>query len=139
MGNLVLLILNLPLVGLFANLLRIPYRVLYPLVVAFCVLGVYAVNGSPFEVWIMLVMGLAGYALRKLGYEPAPLVIGLVLAPIFEMSLRQSLILSDGSYTIFLQRPLAASLLGLVGALLILALASLVRRLRTAGPGPVRD
>ena len=138
-GNLVLLILNLPLVGLFANLLRIPYRVLYPLVVAFCVLGVYAVNGSPFEVWIMLVMGLAGYALRKLGYEPAPLVIGLVLAPIFEMSLRQSLILSGGSYTIFLQRPLAASLLGLVGALLILALASLIRRLRTAGPGPVRD
>jgi len=87
----------------------------------------------------MLVMGLAGYALRKLGYEPAPIVIGLVLAPIFEMSLRQSLILSGGSYTIFLQRPLAASLLGVVGALLILALASLIRRPGTAGPGPVRD
>lgn len=138
-GNLVLLILNLPLVGLFATLLRIPYRILYPLIVAFCVLGVYAVNGSVVEVWIMAVMGLAGWVLRKLDYEPAPLVIGLVLAPIFEMSLRQSLILSGGSYVIFLQRPLAAALLGLAGGLLLLALASLVRRLGTAGPGPVRD
>ncbi|MBI2528697.1 MAG: tripartite tricarboxylate transporter permease [Candidatus Rokubacteria bacterium] len=136
-GNLVLLILNLPLVGLFATLLRIPYRILYPLIVAFCVLGVYAVNGSVVEVWIMAVMGLAGWALRKLDYEPAPLVIGLVLAPIFEMSLRQSLILSGGSYVIFLQRPLAASLLGLAGGLLLLALVPLVRRLGTAGPSPV--
>ena len=131
-GNLVLLILNLPLVGLFANLLRIPYRVLYPLIVAFCVLGVYAVNGSVFEVWVMLVMGLLGYLLRQFNYEPAPLVIGLVLAPIFEMSLRQSLILSGGRYGIFLQRPLAASLLGLAAALLVLALASLIR-LRAGG------
>ncbi len=134
-GNVVLLILNLPLVGLFTNLLRIPYRILYPLIVAFCVLGVYAVNGSPFEVWIMLVMGLAGYVFRKFDYEPAPLVIGVVLAPIFEMSLRQALILSGGSYTIFLDRPLSASLLGLAGALLVLALAPLVRRLATGRPG----
>ena len=129
-GNLVLLILNLPLVGLFATLLRIPYRVLYPLIVAFCVLGVYAVNGSVFEVWVMLIMGCLGYLLRQFHYEPAPLVIGLVLAPIFEMSLRQSLILSGGRYGIFLQRPLAAALLALAAALLALALASLIRHAR---------
>src|SRR6266852_3201914 len=93
-GNLMLLILNLPLVGVFVNVLRIPYSYLYPLVIMFCVLGVYAVNSSVVDVWIMLIMGLVGYLLRKLEFEPAPIVLGVILAPMIEMALRQSLAMS---------------------------------------------
>ena len=110
-GNLMLLALNLPLVGLFVNLLRIPYAYLYPLIIMFCVIGVYEVNHSIVDVWIMLIMGVVGYGLKKFGFDPAPLVLGLVIAPIFEMSLRQSLIMSDGTWAIFLQRPIALVLL----------------------------
>ncbi len=78
--------LNLPLVGLFVHLLRIPYAYLYPLIIMFCVIGVYEVNHSIVDVWIMLIMGVVGYALKKFGFDPAPLVLGLVIAPIFEMS-----------------------------------------------------
>jgi putative tricarboxylic transport membrane protein len=127
-GNLMLLALNLPLVGLFVSLLRIPYSYLYPMIIMFCVIGVYEVNHSIVDVWIMLIMGAVGYALRKLGLDPAPLVLGLVIAPTFEMSLRQSLIMSNGQWTIFLQRPIAATLLALCAGLLALAALSLVRR-----------
>ena len=115
-GNLMLLALNLPLVGLFVSVLRIPYAYLYPLIIMFCILGVYEVNHSIVDVWIMLIMGVVGYGLRKFGFDPAPLVLGLVIAPIFEMSLRQSLIMSNGSWTIFFERPIAAALLGALRA-----------------------
>ncbi len=118
-GNLVLLILNLPLVGLFVNLLRIPYPLLYPAILVFSVVGVYAVNGSVVDVWIMAVMGALGYLLRKFDFETAPIVLGLVLAPMLEMSLRQSLALSSGRYAVFVNRPIAAAML-LVGLLLLL-------------------
>jgi putative tricarboxylic transport membrane protein len=120
-GNLMLLALNLPLVGVFVNLLRIPYAYLYPLIIMFCVIGVYEVNNSIVDVWIMLIMGVVGYLLKKFSFDPAPLVLGLVIAPILEMSLRQSLIMSDGGWLIFLQRPIAATLLVLAAALLGLA------------------
>src|SRR2546425_2074471 len=110
-GNVVLLALNLPLVGLFVTVLRIPYAYLYPLIIMFCIIGVYEVNHSVVDVWIMLIMGVVGYGLRKFNFDPAPLVLGLVIAPIFEMSLRQSLIMSNGRWTIFVQRPFAAVLL----------------------------
>jgi putative tricarboxylic transport membrane protein len=117
-GNLMLLALNLPLVGLFVNLLRIPYAYLYPLMIMFCVIGVYEVNNSIVDVWIMLIMGAVGYGLKKFGFDPAPLVLGLVIAPLFEMSLRQSLIMSDGAWLIFLQRPIALTLISVSVALL---------------------
>ena len=120
-GNVVLLILNLPLVGLFVNLLRIPYSYLYPCILAFCILGTYSVANSMIDVWIMLIMGVIGYALKKFGFDPAPLVLGLVIAPLFEMSLRQSLIMSDGTWLIFLQRPVSLILLGCAAGLLALA------------------
>jgi putative tricarboxylic transport membrane protein len=129
-GNLVLLLLNLPLVGLFVNLLRIPYAYLYPLIIMFCVIGVYEVNHSIVDVWIMLIMGVVGYALKKFGFDPAPLVLGLVIAPIFEMSLRQSLIMSDGNYMIFAARPIAAVLLGISVALFIASAISALRASR---------
>src|SRR6185369_2000957 len=120
-GNLMLLALNLPLVGLFVNVLRIPYVYLYPLVVMFCIIGVYAVNNSIVDVWIMLIMGVVGYGLRKFSLDPAPLVLGLVIAPLLEMSLRQSLIMSNGNWLIFFQRPIALVLVAVSGLLLLLA------------------
>jgi putative tricarboxylic transport membrane protein len=120
-GNLMLLMLNLPLVGAFVNILRIPYAYLYPLIIMFCVIGVYEVNNSVIDVWIMLIMGVVGYGLKKFNFDPAPLVLGLVIAPIFEMSLRQSLIMSGGSWEIFLHRPIALVLLAICAILLGLA------------------
>src|SRR6185369_6283519 len=106
-GNVILLVLNLPLVGLFVNLLRVPYPVLYPIILVCSILGVYAVNSSVVDVWIMLGTGVLGYLLRKLDFETAPIVLGLVLAPMMELSLRQSLAMSAGNYTIFVTRPIS--------------------------------
>lgn len=119
LGNLILLLLNLPLVGIFVNFLRIPYRILYPTILLFCIVGVYAVNSSLVDVGIMAVMGLLGYLLRKLDFEIAPIVLGVVLAPILEFSFRQALAMSDGQYAIFFQRPISVTFLG-VGLLMIL-------------------
>jgi putative tricarboxylic transport membrane protein len=127
-GNVVLLILNLPMVGLFVNLLRIPYSYLYPGILCFCVLGCYSVSNSVTDVWIMLIMGGVGYVLRKFGYDVAPVALGLVLAPMLELSLRQSLAMSAGDYAIFVQRPIALTMLILGGVLLLLALKPVLSR-----------
>jgi putative tricarboxylic transport membrane protein len=127
-GNVVLLLLNLPLVGIFVNFLRIPYRVLYPTILMFCVVGVYGVNSSFVDVGIMSAMGLIGYVLRKFDFETAPIVLGVVLASIFEMSLRQSLAMSNGKYAIFFQRPISAAFLGGALILIVIALLPLIRK-----------
>jgi putative tricarboxylic transport membrane protein len=129
-GNLMLLALNLPLVGVFVNVLRIPYAYLYPLVIMFCIVGVYVVNSSIVDVWIMLAMGVLGYLLRKFGLDPAPLVLGLVISPIFEMSLRQSLIMSNGNWTIFFTRPIALVLMIIGAGLLVWSALAFVRKRR---------
>jgi putative tricarboxylic transport membrane protein len=121
-GNVVLLILNLPMVGLFVNLLRIPYAYLYPCILCFCILGCYSVSNSMIDVWIMLAMGGVGYALRKFGYDLAPVALGLVLAPILELSLRQSLAMSAGDYSIFIERPIALAMLVLGMVLFLLSI-----------------
>ena len=123
-GNVMLLVLNLPMVGLFVNVLRVPYAYLYPAIIVFCVLGVYAVNGSVLDVWIAAAMGVLGWILRKLDFETAPIVLGAILAPMVEMSVRQSLAMSDGHYAIFLTRPIAAGLLAAGVLLLLLGLRS---------------
>jgi putative tricarboxylic transport membrane protein len=120
-GNIMLLLLNLPLVGLFVSVLRIPYSYLYPLIIMFCIIGVYEVSHSIVDVWIMLIMGVLGYALRKFNFDPAPLVLGLVIAPLFEQSLRQALIMSNGHYAIFFTRPIALGLLIVCAVLLALS------------------
>jgi putative tricarboxylic transport membrane protein len=127
-GNLMLLALNLPLVSVFVTVLRIPYAYLYPLIIMFCVIGVYEVNNSVVDVWIMLIMGVLGYWLRKFNFDPAPLVLGLVISPILEQSLRQSLIMSNGDYLIFFQRPIALGLLAVAAFLLALAALTLIRQ-----------
>jgi putative tricarboxylic transport membrane protein len=125
-GNVVLLILNLPMVGLFVNLLRIPYAYLYPCILCFCILGTYSVANSLVDVWILLAMGGIGYVLRKFGYDLAPVALGLVLAPMLELSLRQSLAMSAGDYSIFLHRPIATVMLALGAILFLFALKPLV-------------
>lgn len=127
-GNLVLLILNLPLVGLFVNLLRIPYAYLYPAILVFCVLGVYSVNNSVIDVWIMTVMGGLGYVLRKFDFEVAPIVLGLVLSPMLETALRQSLAMSSGSYAIFIDRPIAVGMLAVAAGLFLVSFLPALKR-----------
>jgi putative tricarboxylic transport membrane protein len=127
-GNVILLVLNLPLVGLFVNLLRVPYPCCTPLILVCSILGVYAVNSSVVDVWIMLATGVLGYVLRKLDFETAPIVLGLVLAPMMEMALRQSLAMSAGSYAIFVTRPISVTLLAIGVILVVLALRPLISR-----------
>jgi putative tricarboxylic transport membrane protein len=128
-GNLMLLALNLPLVGLFVRVLQIPYAYLYPLIIMFCIVGVYLVNNSIVDVWIMLIMGVVGYGLRKFDFDPAPLVLGLVISPILEQSLRQSLIMSNGNYLIFFSRPISAGLMAVsIGLLALAAYAFMLKR-----------
>jgi len=110
-GNLFLLLLNLPLVGVWVQLLRIPYRVMFPIVLLLCVVGTYSANKNIFDLWVMLGFGMAGYALRKLEYDLAPFVIAFVLAPLLEQSLRQSLAMSPDGALILVQRPITALLL----------------------------
>ena len=125
-GNVVLLILNLPMVGLFVNLLRVPYSYLYPCVLCFCILGTYSVNSSTLDVWIMLVMGGIGYVFRKFDYDLAPVALGLILAPMLELSLRQSLAMSAGDYTIFVNRPISLTLFVLGVLLFLLSIKPLI-------------
>jgi putative tricarboxylic transport membrane protein len=113
---------------MFVNVLRIPYPVLYPAIIVFCLIGVYAVNSSVIDVWIMVTMGLLGWILRKLDFETAPIVLGVVLAPMIELALRQSLAMSDGSYAIFFTHPISATLLSVGAVLVILSLKPLVTR-----------
>lgn len=127
-GNLMLLLLNLPLVSVFVSVLRIPYAYLYPLIIMFCIVGVYEVSHSIVDVWIMLIMGLLGYALRKFNFDPAPLVLGLVISPLFEQSLRQSLIMSNGDYRIFFMRPISLGLLIVCAILLTLSAVSFIMK-----------
>jgi len=128
-GNLVLLILNLPLVGLFVWFLRIPYAYLYPTILLCCIVGVYTVNSSMVELLIMAAAGAAGYLLRRLQYDVAPIVLGYILSPMLEMSFRQSLAMSGGDYLIFFHRPFATTLLAIgVGVLLLDIAPSLLRR-----------
>ena len=110
-GNILLVIINLPLVGIWVQFLKIPYRYMFPAIFLFCCIGVYGVNASSFEVLLAVGFGLLGYAMSKLGLEAAPLVLGFVLGPLIEEHLRRALTLSDGDLSVFVTRPLAATLL----------------------------
>jgi putative tricarboxylic transport membrane protein len=112
-GNVMLLVLNLPLVPLWVQVLKIPYRILFPLILLFCIVGAYSLNNSLFDVMIMMIFGLIGYLFRKFEYEGAPLMLAFVLGPMFETNLRQSLIVSKGSFTGFLTRPISAVFVGI--------------------------
>lgn len=113
-GNLVLLILNIPLVGVFVQLLRLRAGILAAIIAIVTMVGVYSINNSVFDMWIMLLFGALGYLMRKTGFEPGPLALAFVLGPLMEQSFRQSMLLSNGSLTIFLTRPISGVIFGIV-------------------------
>jgi putative tricarboxylic transport membrane protein len=110
-GNLMLVILNLPLIGIWVKLLSVPYRLLFPAILLFCVVGIYATNTTPGQIGLMALFSVFGYILLKFGCEPAPLVLGFILGPWMEENLRRSLVLSRGDPIIFIERPISATLL----------------------------
>jgi TctA family transporter len=112
-GNLMLVILNLPLIGIWVKLLSVPYRILYPAILLFCVVGIYSTNTEPGEIGLMALFTIVGYVLLRLGCEPAPLVLGFILGPLMEVNLRRSLVLSRGDPMIFIERPISMVLLAL--------------------------
>jgi putative tricarboxylic transport membrane protein len=119
-GNLMLLVLNLPLIGIWVKVLKIPYGILFPLILLFCFVGAYANNNSLVELNVMVFFGLVGYIMKKTGFEPAPLVMAYILCPFLEEALRQSLIKSHGDFSIFFTRPISATILGLAILFIIL-------------------
>jgi putative tricarboxylic transport membrane protein len=129
-GNVLLLVLNLPLVPLFAQILRLPYYVLYPLIVGISIVGVYSVNNSLFDVWMMGFFGLLGYLMRKLDFPAAALILGMVLGDSLERALRQSLMMSQGDLMILVSRPISATLLLIAAMILCLPAARKVRSWR---------
>jgi putative tricarboxylic transport membrane protein len=128
-GNAMLLVLNMPLIGMWVQVLKLPYRILFPLILMFCIVGVFASGNAVFDVFVMVVFGVLGYLMRKFGYEPAPLVLAFVLGPMLENNLRKSLLLSHGEFSIFIERPISAVCLALAAlALLAPLLPALARR-----------
>ncbi len=119
-GNAMLVILNLPLIGIWIKLLTVPYRWLFPAIILFCAIGVYSTNNNNFDIWMVALFGLIGYGFIKLGCEPAPLLLGFILGPMMEEYLRRALLISRGDWSVFVTRPISASLL--VAALVLLAI-----------------
>ena len=119
-GNALLLILNLPLVGLWVKVLKVPNKLLLPLILLACLIGAYATNSNATDILVMIIFGVVGYILRKAGYELAPLIMALVLGPMMEANWRSALILSDGSLLIFVTRPISVTFL-IISALLLLS------------------
>ena len=130
LGNLMLVIINLPLVGIWVSLLRVPYRLLFPSIIVFCCIGIYSINNSPTDVLIAAVFGLIGYWLVKHDFEPAPLVLAFVLGPLMEENLRRAMLIARGDATVFATRPISAGLLLVSLALLALALLPMIRKRR---------
>jgi len=130
LGNLMLVVINLPLVGIWVTLLRVPYRLLFPSIIVFCCIGIYSINNSPFDVTIAATFGVIGYWLVKHDFEPAPLLLGFVLGPLMEENLRRAMLIARGDVTVFFTRPISAVLLSTAIILLILAGLPKMRRRR---------
>jgi putative tricarboxylic transport membrane protein len=119
LGNFLLLVLNLPLIGVWVKVLEIPYKILFPLILLFCLIGAYTLNNLTFDLYVMLLFGVVGWTMRKFGYEGAPLILAFVLGPMLENALRQSLLMSKGSFMIFVTRPISGIALGFAFLLLL--------------------
>jgi len=129
-GNLMLLIINLPLIGLWVKLLKVPYRLLFPAILLFCCIGVYSINNQPFDVLVTGAFGLLGYFLLKNGFEPAPMLIAFVLGKLMEEKLRQAMLISRGSMWVFVERPLSLGFMIIAVVLLVFALLPAIRSKR---------
>ena len=129
-GNLMLIVLNLPLIGIWIKLLTIPYKWLFPAIVLFCAVGVYSENNNTFEIWMVAIFGVVGYLFHKLKCEPAPLLLGLILGPMMEEYLRRALLISRGDWSVLVTRPMSATLLALAVLLLVVVLLPSVKAKR---------
>ncbi|TSJ62912.1 tripartite tricarboxylate transporter permease [Starkeya sp. 3C] len=129
-GNLMLVVLNLPLIGMWVRLLTVPYHILFPLIVGFCCIGVYSVNNNAIDVFAMALFGVVGYVLVKLDCEPAPLLLGFIIGPMLEEYLRRAMLISRGDPLVFVTRPISATMLALAAIALIVVLLPSVRRKR---------
>jgi TctA family transporter len=129
-GNLMLVVLNLPLIGMWVRLLTVPYRLLYPAILLFCCIGVYSVNNSSFDVYMMVLYSVFGIVCVKLACEPAPLILGFILGPMMEENLRRAMLLSRGDATVFFTKPISAVLLAVAIVLLAVVLAPAVKKKR---------
>jgi putative tricarboxylic transport membrane protein len=127
-GNAMLLVLNLPLIGMWVRLLKVPYSVMFPLILLFCLIGSYSVNNNYQEIIVMILFGVLGYLMRKFKYEAAPLVFALVLSSLIENAMRQSLLMSDGSFTIFFTRPISLIFMIIGLALFLLPMLPFIKR-----------
>ena len=129
-GNAMLVIINLPLIGMWVSLLKVPYRLMFPAIGIFCCIGIYSINNSTTDVLFTAFFAVVGYALIKFGFEPAPMLLGFVLGRLMEEKLRQAMILSRGSFSTFVERPLSAALLAVAAIMLILAILPSIRSKR---------
>ena len=129
-GNLMLVVLNLPLIGIWVKLLRVPYRILFPAILVFCTIGVYSLKNDPFDIYTTAAFGIIGYIWSKLRCEGAPLLLGLVLGPMMEENFRRALLLSRGNYGTFIERPLSASLLAVALVLVIIVALPSIKKKR---------
>jgi putative tricarboxylic transport membrane protein len=129
-GNLALVVINQPLVGVWVSLLRVPYRLLFPAIIVFCCIGIYSINNSPTDVVISAIFGLAGYWMSKHDFEPAPLVLAFVLGPLMEENLRRAMLIARGDATVFLTRPISAVLIVVAAILLVAAILPSIRKRR---------
>jgi putative tricarboxylic transport membrane protein len=130
LGNLMLIVINLPLVGVWVSLLRVPYRLLFPSIIVFCCIGIYSINNSPTDVVIAAIFGLVGYWLTKHDFEPAPLVLAFVLGPLMEENLRRAMLIARGDATVFITRPISGVLIALAAGLLVIAALPMIRKRR---------
>jgi putative tricarboxylic transport membrane protein len=130
-GNCMLVLLNVPLIGIWVKLLQVPYRILMPMIVLFCLIGAYSLNNNVADVIIMITFGLVGYIMRKFDYEGAPLIMAYILGPMMELAFRQSMIISGGRLSIFLERPISAVILGITALLFISSGFSYYRKAKT--------
>jgi putative tricarboxylic transport membrane protein len=130
LGNLMLIVINLPLVGVWVRLLRVPYRHLFPMIVIFCCIGIYSVNNAPFDVVMTAVFGLVGYWLVKHDFEPAPMLLGFVLGPLMEENLRRAMLIARGDPSVFVTRPISGGLLLVAAILLVIAIMPAIRQKR---------
>ena len=129
-GNLMLLVLNLPLIGMWIKLLAVPYRLLYSAILLFCAIGVYTVQNNTVDVLLTIPLGILGYLFLKLGCEPAPLMLGFILGPMMEENLRRALLLSHGDPSVFITSPLSAGMLLMAVGLLVIVLLPTIRKKR---------
>ncbi len=129
-GNVMLVVLNLPLIGIWIKLLTVPYRWLFPAIVLFCAIGVYSTNNNTWDVWMVAIFGVIGYLFIKLGAEPAPLLLGFILGPMMEENLRRALLLSRGDWGVFVTRPLSAGLLAAAMLLVVIVALPSIRSKR---------